>query len=76
MNTDKINKLLEEMKIIASKLDAINDAMNATESDGEDMIPGHDEGAEYWAKMNNYKILLEQARNIRSELRKLGYNKI
>ena len=48
----------------------------AVEADGEDVLPGHDEGAEYWSRMVKYKVLIENAELIKKQLRKLGYKKI
>ena len=72
----KIKKLLEEYKNLAEKLNEVNQKINDSGADGEDIIPGHDEGADYWALMTKYKIYMEQARNIKKQLNDLGYNKV
>ncbi len=60
-------------KTLVEKLNEINDQMNEVGTDSEDMIPGHDEGAEWYAKFEKYKTVLEQVKLIRKELRNLGY---
>lgn len=72
---EKITKLLAEYQRLVSKLNELNEAMNEVGTDSEDMIPGHDEGAEFFAKMNIYNLYKAQAKSIRDELRKLGYKK-
>ena len=72
---EKITKLLAEYKRLVNKLNEINEAMNEVGTDSEDMIPGHDEGAEFFAKFNKYNIYKALAKSVKEELRKLGYKK-
>lgn len=72
-NSVKIQQLLEKQKELAGKLNILNEEINDTGTDGEDMIPGHDEGAEWWAKMDKYKMLMDQVKSIKKELKELGY---
>jgi glyoxylase-like metal-dependent hydrolase (beta-lactamase superfamily II) len=75
-NDEEIQKLLLGYRRIAEKLNSLNEEINAADADGEDIIPGHDEGAGYWAKMTQYEVLLGQARSVREELRRRGYRKV
>lgn len=72
-NNLKIERLLEQRKRILLWMDKLNNEMNEIGTDAEDMIPGHDEGAEWWAKMNQYEILKRQIKEIGKELTELGY---
>lgn len=74
--TDKIKQLLVEYKNLAEKLNEVNEKINDSGADGEDIIPGHDEGADYHALLTKYKVFLAQARNIKKQLNDLGYNKV
>ena len=52
-----------------------NEEINGSEVDLEDMMPGHDDGAGYQSKVGRYEIYKSQAKSVREELRKLGYQK-
>jgi cytochrome c len=76
MNNHIIKTLLEEYKKLADRLNEVNEKINESGADGEDIIPGHDEGADYHALLAKYNIYLEQAKNIKKQLNDLGYNKV
>ncbi len=74
-NQEKIDRLLTEYQRLVSRLNDINDQMNEVGTDTEDMIPGHDEGGEFYAKFVKYQSVMAQITSIRGELRKLGYKR-
>ena len=74
-NEEKIEKLLATHRSLVDRLNQLNDRMNEVGTDQEDMIPGHDDGQEWWDTMNRYKVTLHQLEIAKKELRELGYQK-
>ncbi len=74
-NEEKIERLLGEYQKLIEKMNEINEGLNQVGTDSEDMIPGHDDGQEFWARMEMYKMMKAQAESVRKQLRELGYKK-
>jgi hypothetical protein len=70
---EEVKRLLEKYKHLVGRLNRLNEEMNEVGTDEEDMRPGHDDGQEFFAKLDKYQATLDQARMVREELRKLGY---
>lgn len=72
----KIKTLLEKYRFLVGRLNQVNEEINEVWTDEEDMLPGHDEGQEFYAKMEKYKVILAQLEMVREELKRLGYAKV
>lgn len=72
----KTQKLLERYHELVLRLEKINQEIIDLEVDGEDVIPGHDEGGDYHQKIVMYKVVYEQLKAVCEELKLKGLLKI